>query len=101
MDQIGKEKKMKVSNKESSVKPQKNACVDDIEDLVGFQEESVEFRFSDEQKRILEHLKRSNQFQAKKTVIMTSASTKVDKITKVKNSNAGENEKEPTNTYKS
>ena len=106
LDQIGIRNQMQVSNKDSSKKLLKNAYEEDeIEKLVGFQEETAKFSFSDEQKKILESLKKGLYFKAKmKTVspkkqdwpkgsLSSTIANNTDKISK--------DEKKPTNTYKS
>ena len=104
-DQGEKENKMKVEvlKKESSVKLLENAREEDIDNLIGLEEDIVEFSYSDEQKRILESLKEGSFLQARKvkpkkqdkqTVSRTRA--KAHRILKMKN--PVKDEKKPTNT---
>ena len=111
LDQIGIKNQMKVLNNDISQKLQKNAYEEDeIDKLVGFQEETLEevedVSFSEEQKRILGSLKKRSHFQAKMKAVSPHTTdrptvTMSTTIANNTNTNISEDEKKPTNIYKS
>ena len=106
LDQGEKEKnlKVKVLKKESSMKLLENASQDDIDKLIGLEEEIVEFSYSEEQKRTLESLKEVSYLRARKVSskkldrqTVSRFKTDADRILNVKK--PVNDEKKPTNTY--
>ena len=96
--------KVEVLKKESSMKLLENAREEDIDNLIGLEEDIVEFSYSDEQKRILESLKEGSFLQQarkvkpKKPDRQTVSRIRAKAHSMLTMKNQVKDEKKPTNT---